>query len=432
MSRITLNPDQRQGVDRMHEFAAGPEPFFLLEGSAGTGKTTCVQTFVRETRCRVCLTAPTNKATKVLREMAAQELDDDVSSRTIYSLLGLRLEANGEVRTLSAFEEGNRADAYDVVVVDEGSMCNAALMGHIRRTAHECQVKFLFMADEAQLPPVGEERSQVFDIAYRHRLTKVERHDNQILTLANHIREVQAGLVPLSITTNCDESGGVYVCHWRKMRERACQAFTSESYQANPGSIKLIAWRNATVQAYNEQIREAMYGRKVAEESPFQVGERVVTCQPIYLQGELQMATDEEGTVEQIEVCQHPVFGHLTCYELQIAPEFGGAWVTSWVIHEKSARQHAALLGDLANRAKARQGSWQAFWDAKEAIHDIRPCHAITAHRAQGSTYETTFIDVGDILANRTRKEALQCLYVGATRPRRILVACGVPGGTLA
>jgi exodeoxyribonuclease-5 len=410
----------------MHRFEEGPEPFFLLDGRAGTGKSTCVQTYVRETNARVCLTAPTNKATKVLREMAETELDGVVDTCTIYSLLGLVLGNDGEVREISAREGGSRASEYDLIVVDEASMVNASLFGHICRTAQEEGVKFLFMGDAAQLPPVKEVESEAMKIRYRFGLTKVMRHDNQILTLATALRDCQYNGQTPKFVTDCDDDGGVYAIHWKKMRMRACEAFTSDSYLANPGSIKVIAWRNATVQMYNDLIREAMYGTKVAAEGKFQIGERVVVCQPIMLpaDGGVAMCTDEEGTVEQIDIEPHPIYRHLTCYKLQIDPEFGEGWVTSYVIHESSERAYKALLDDLSNKARSRQGTWSSFWSAKEAIHDVRPCHAITAHRSQGSTYESAFVDTGDILCNRTRIEALQCAYVGCTRPRRILVTC--------
>lgn len=423
---IPLNSEQREVVDECHRFEEGPEPFFLIDGSAGTGKTTCIQTYVRETNKRVCLTAPTNKATKVLHEMAEAELDGVVDTCTIYSLLGLVLGNDGEVREISAREGGSRASEYDIVVVDEASMANRSLFGHICRTAQEEGVKFIFMGDAFQLPPIKEVESEAMKIRYRRSLTKVMRHDNQILTLATHLRACQTNGETPRFVTDCDEAGGVYNIHWKKMRMRACEAFTSESYQANPGSIKVIAWRNVTVQMYNELIREAMYGAAVAAESKFHVGERVVVCQPIMLPGGggIAMSTDEEGTVESIEIEQHPIYRQLTCYKLQIDPEFGTGWVTSYVIHETSERAFKAMLDDLSNKARSRQGSWSSFWGAKESIHDVRPCHAITAHRSQGSTYESAFVDVGDILLNRTRIEALQCAYVGCSRPRRILVTC--------
>jgi ATP-dependent exoDNAse (exonuclease V) alpha subunit len=46
----------------------------------------------------------------------------------------------------------------------------------------------------------------------------------------------------------------------------------------------------------------------------------------------------------------------------------------------------------------------------------VRYGYALTAHRAQGSTYETVFIDQEDILSNPTKAEGGRCFYVAATR----------------
>jgi hypothetical protein len=43
--------------------------------------------------------------------------------------------------------------------------------------------------------------------------------------------------------------------------------------------------------------------------------------------------------------------------------------------------------------------------------------YGATVHRAQGSTYETVWVDYQDILKNRNRREAFQCLYVACSRP---------------
>lgn len=421
---ITLNGEQREAVDEMLAFAESEEPFFMLEGRAGTGKSTSAQTFCRETRKSVVMTAPTNKATKVLKQMCETELQGMVPTRTIYSLLGLRMDNSGEVKQVRAAEGYNQASAYDVVIMDEGSMANDGLMYHVERTARTEGVKFLVMGDRTQLPPVGQDHSQVFDIEYRRELTKVERHDNQILTLATHMRECILHGVALDLHSSHDDKGGVYLLNYKKLRAKAVDAFTSDSYRADPGSIKVIAWRNDTVAMYNGLIREAMYGAKLAAEAPFQPGERVVVCQPIMSPDgkETLMTTDEEGTVFSIDVQPHPMYSELTCYRVEIQPELElQMLVTCWVIHESSERSHKRLLNELSTRAKTGGGGWPAFWKAHEAIHDVRPSHAITAHRAQGSTYESVFVDAADILLNRNYLESLQALNVACTRPRRIL-----------
>ena len=65
--RFTLNPDQQKAVDAIMQWMGSGEPYFLLFGAAGTGKTYAVQALIDQINGKIVFTAPTNKATKVLR-----------------------------------------------------------------------------------------------------------------------------------------------------------------------------------------------------------------------------------------------------------------------------------------------------------------------------------------------------------------------------
>ena len=82
MADFKLNEEQLDTLDRLSNF----ENAYVLMGYAGTGKTTVIVRWVKAIRKKpddaprfwraptVVLTAPTNKATNVLREIA-KELD---------------------------------------------------------------------------------------------------------------------------------------------------------------------------------------------------------------------------------------------------------------------------------------------------------------------------------------------------------------------
>ena len=72
--------------------------------------------------------------------------------------------------------------------------------------------------------------------------------------------------------------------------------------------------------------------------------------------------------------------------------------------------------------AALRRSKQETFWALKELFHDVKYAYAITAHRAQGSTYENVYVDYQDILMNRERREAFQCLYVACSRPTTKLI----------
>ena len=134
-----LKPDQQEVADSMIKFyKAVGELFFLLTGWAGVGKTYTIQRVIKilqdsHPNIKVCLSAPTHKAVKVLNSMA-EEYGLDVDCRTIYSLLGMVLDSNDEVKMTKKMSQGGLGD-FDLVVVYEVSMMQNAVVKHLRESA---------------------------------------------------------------------------------------------------------------------------------------------------------------------------------------------------------------------------------------------------------------------------------------------------------
>jgi len=63
----------------------------------------------------------------------------------------------------------------------------------------------------------------------------------------------------------------------------------------------------------------------------------------------------------------------------------------------------------------------EAFLGHQDLFHPVKYAYALTAHRSQGSTYENVWVDTSDILYNRERREAFQCLYTACSRPTKRL-----------
>jgi exodeoxyribonuclease-5 len=91
---IRLNRQQRKALRALEAFTQSRDRLYLLTGYAGTGKTTLLQALIKRMRVegdkrKIVFTAFSNKATKVLENMASQwELNIDCM--TCCKLLGLR------------------------------------------------------------------------------------------------------------------------------------------------------------------------------------------------------------------------------------------------------------------------------------------------------------------------------------------------------
>jgi ATP-dependent exoDNAse (exonuclease V) alpha subunit len=421
MTFDTLNDEQQFAVNAIHKWILDrddEDQFHLLVGSAGTGKTYCVRALADQLRGRLVFTAPTNKATKVLREGLTTK-DYRPDCRTIYSLLGLKLEASGEVKTLTVPEDPIDLSQFRCVIVDEGSMINEQLRQYIHEAADSFNVKFLFLGDPAQLPPVGEIRSPIWRIKRRCDLTKVMRHDNEILALATELR----GMVdhpaprPRLTTASGDGETGVFALGARDLMARVELAADNGDF-SRPNDSKVIAWRNVTVDRWNKIIRARIFPEAT---SPWLVGDRALFTSPAKdTDGKPMASTDDEGEITRIGEDWHPFYADYKIWRITLTLD-DNRIVQAHVLHEDSARMHADRLSELSTMAKANGRMWRQFWDFKDSFHQIRHAYAITAHRAQGSTYRAAYVDYRDVMTNQTRSEMMRCLYVACTRPKEAL-----------
>jgi exodeoxyribonuclease-5 len=353
-------------------------------------------------------TAPTNKAAKVLKAITGD-------AGTIYSLLGLRIDKTGELKQVTAGKPPEGLEDLDCIFVDEASMVNKNLLKELTSNADRYGFKVVFMGDPAQLPPVGELHSPIWDLGIGASLSQVMRHDNQILDLVTEIRQVINSPAPcINIKSNNDSEGGVWKLTKTAFKESIYKAALAGEF-ADGSQSKVIAWRNVRVAEYNALIRNALWGVE-AQATPWMPGERIVAAAPCERMDEMLLTTDEEAVVESIVNCKHPMEPKYQAIELKSVTETGKT-IRLLVLHPASADQFNADCEQLAHQARSTPKLWKKFWELKELFHDIRYAYAITAHRSQGSTYENVWVDYQDILLNRTRREAFQCLYVACSRP---------------
>jgi hypothetical protein len=418
-SEIQITPEQAIAIDSLMKFLADPDPeyqMFVLSGFAGTGKTFCMREVVArcaKSRIKFAFTAPTNKAAKVLRQVTG-------SAVTIYSLLGLRIDKSGELKQLITSKAPLDLSEIDAIFVDEGSMVNDRLLQILHDQCMLANVKVVFMGDSAQLPPVGEAASNIWSMkAERASLTKVMRHDNQILKFVTSVREVINSPTPsIEIRSNNDGVEGVWKMDKAGFRKALFDAACAGEF-SDGSKGKAIAWRNITVNEYNNVIRAAIYGA-AALPGRYLQGERIVAAAPCMRGDEQLLVTDDEALVESEIECRHPLALQYLALELLCRTEENKV-IRLVVIHPESKQQFENDSAKKANEAKVNPKLWQKFWLHKELFHDVKYAYALTTHRSQGSTYESVWVDYQDILLNRNRREAFQCLYVACSRPTKRL-----------
>lgn len=406
---MQLNQDQSALIDDLMAFFDDDRQYYLLSGQAGVGKTTCMRYFAdalldKHPDLKICMSAPTNKAVSVLDKSVD---NPDLTYKTIYSLLGLRMQANGEVKELQDSGQ-DKIGSYDLVIIDEGSMISSTLIDYIMKKTRLADTKIVMIGDKQQLPPVNETESPIwkqFDLNYE--LTEVMRHQNAILTFVQSIRgNPDPDFVSPGKQVALDEDEDTFIGKIQYLAEKG---------KFHDGTAKAIAWRNVTVTALNELIRDAYPATKSPDK--FIIGDRVVMKEPIIVADQTVAATDEEGTVQSVIVTNHNTYMMLKAWRLSILMDSPDTpLVTAYVIHEDSKAMMDGMLEDFKQKKL-----WKQFWKLKEAFNDVAYSYALTAHRSQGSTFEHVFVDAGDIQLNRNREERAKCLYVACSRASKSL-----------
>jgi len=247
---IVLDGNQCEAVEK-----AASSRFFIINGGAGTGKTTIISRLCGMLQNAV-LCSFTGKAAARIREATG------ILSQTIHRLL----KWNG-----TKFMAGNLSDCN--IVIDEASMLSSTLLAEIVR---RCPRSLTLVGDEAQLPPVGE--GQPFHDLVRampervHTLTTCYRATGAICQAGQAIRN---GFMP----KNMDSDGELFETKQTGDAEKTHQAILDI---VRMGSIDfkedvVLVPRNegpfSSVGSLNRAIRDIV---NPGEDIPFRPEDRVM------------------------------------------------------------------------------------------------------------------------------------------------------------
>jgi len=187
-SGIKFAAAQRQAL-----FSAMSEGFMILTGGPGTGKTTIIKGLISifsSLDYDVALAAPTGRAAKRMSEATSHE------AKTIHRLLEMDFADESGRKFLR--DDKNSLDS-DVIIIDEASMIDVALMESLLR-ATKNGTRLILIGDADQLPSVGAGNvladliaSEKFTVV---RLTEIFRQSEEGLIISNAHR-INEGRLPI-------------------------------------------------------------------------------------------------------------------------------------------------------------------------------------------------------------------------------------------
>lgn len=462
----TLNEDQKLAFESLSHFIRdlNDDSIYVLKGWAGTGKTYTISLLVRyvleviqPTRLwyKVGVSGPTNKSVRVIRK-ATGISSSRVQFQTVHKILGLseKITPDGQQIFVNDGDFKPQIRTLKLLIVDEVSMLNDDLFEELLR--YRDKTKIIFMGDPAQIPPVGrpdcipfrDELLQGYRIKTLN-LTKImrQKEGNPIIESSVKIRKnignLDSGILPSNKLNQIGE--GIEFINLNSPESRSSfrdvleKYFKTDKFKSDSEYCKIIGWRNKTISYMNDLVRKVIYDEE-ALSSKILIGEKLIANSPILEKDTIIFNTNDEFTVESFEIetenlrfktSDHPDDDYysitLKHYETLVSyldEDDELVKKTIRILHEDSEEEFKKLANILKLRAVSKKGkdkSWLVYYNFLRRYADVIYGYSITAHKSQGSTYDTVFLLEDDIDVNWNITERNRIKYTSYTRSSRKL-----------
>lgn len=463
--------DQQMAIDNIIDFIAipfNPANYIVgLIGAGGTGKTFITKYII--THCKysnsvIKCTSPTHKACRVFSQTIGGKIVDTIQS-TFGLRLDLKLEDFNPINPQFNPMAKPKLNNIKVLFIDEASMLPAKLVTYICNICKELQIKIIFIGDSSQLSPVEDNKSIAFERCSKvYHLNEIVRQaeNNPINILLNLLREdiknkTYNFLSYISKNVGTDNynelNEGYSICNFTNFKNLINRSFTDEAYTKNIDMYRIIGYTNPCVSSWNNYVRNTII--KDANKNFITKNDLIMSYKTIVNEFmEIVINNSEEYIINDIVNFVDDTYnfkGFLVKFQLV----HGGKITTPlFIIDHKdkyTIRKYYNIINDLIKSAKnanagTRVTRWKEYYNFKKkyllAINilnrngeiiftrDIDYGFAITSHKSQGSTYTNVFVDVNDMVYNKSGKpytnqdDLLRRLYVACSRAKKKLILC--------
>ena len=435
--------NQKKIIEKLSEWVTEVdyERIFLLNGYAGTGKTTIIAAFVaalNELGIKTILLAPTGRAAKVLSHYAQKE------AYTIHKKIYRE-------RTMTDYESkfslDYNKDKTVVYIVDEASMLSTAssegatfgsgnlledLIKYVR-SGKECRL--MLVGDDAQLPPVGIDYSPALDPA-----ELLPYGDVDYNTMDEVVRQTQdSGILFNATMLRCMLENRLYeiprfdMSHpdFRSVEGSELLEALEECYSKYGRDETIVITRsNKRANKYNEGIRR--YNLSAEEE--IESGDMLMIVKNNYFYAE----RDEHSPMSFVANGDVVRLKRIRRFEEFYGFRFIDA-VVEFPDYNDYAMEAKVMLDTLASESPSltREESRKLFYEVEKDYEDIKSrtkryrairenCHfnamqvkfayAVTCHKAQGGQWKAVFVDRCLFGDEEMSRDMMRWLYTAITR----------------
>lgn len=467
---ITYNKEQQSAIVNAVSFLktnTDPTYYYVIEGKAGTGKTTIAKEILKEFEDeQIYVAAVSHKAKGVIKS----SFGDDTRGKKFFSiagLLGMKGINDNDTQT-TKFQVGLKVPLLDnppaLLVIDEASMITEDVLKKIIDINSSLSRPFqmLFLGDIGQIQPIRDEQSEfyrthkdllnkksdIFNSKHKSKLiTRVRQGEaNPILPYADYFWENSQKENPeLNPTQHIvrnnqitDKGSLLFSNSEGEVLNSVIKAVKNAVEKDLTNHVKIVTYHVNEKTELNQKIHEALFGK----DSDYSKGDMLILNSPYDLPDvNATMENSSEIQIKSIQDTDVDEFGVHTLYL-----ETNGTAYTRTGNEQKDcviqvvSRNDIGLynqkLQELASYAKRqtnralKKQAWSDFWEYKGRYADVDFGYAITAHKSQGSTYDIVVVDEKDIMGTTatSNQEKSELIYTALTRPRKTaIVISSVP-----
>ena len=434
---------QKKVVENLSEYLSSPDysSIFILNGYAGTGKTTLIAALVQVLRAMnipCVLLAPTGRAAKVLAQYSGTE------AHTIHKRI-YRQRTNADYESKYSLDINREKGC--VFIVDETSMLSDStpdgqifgsgslledLITYVR-SGRQCRL--ILVGDDAQLPPVGADRSPALDAAAMRSygevvyssMTDVVRQDaaSGILRNATALRqmlergEVEVPHIDLNYPDIESIGGGEFL---------ECLEDAYARYGRDETIV--ITRSNKRANRFNEGIRRYI----LSAEEQIESGDRLMVVKNNYYYTERM----EKSPMSFIANGDIALLKRIRRFEDFYGFHFADA-ILSFGDYGDTEIECKILLDTLSSESPSltREQSRQLFDEVEKDYMDtasrlkrfrqirenphynalqVKFAYAVTCHKAQGGQWRAVFVDRCLFGDEPMMRDMLRWLYTAVTR----------------
>ncbi len=465
LKEIELTSNQNQVFNQFKEFIKSEKHrAFILKGYAGTGKTTLIRFFINELKKNDLpykLMASTGRAAKIVSN--ATNLPASTVHSVIYSFKDFNQDLEEVVRQedeVGVDKTGQLFLTFELVpvkeqkkqnyyIVDEASMisdvvdqgANQALFGSGKLLndlmSYDKKGKFIFVGDECQLPPIGQDISPALSADYFDRIFHISAIDTSLTNIVRQHEDntiIQASQRLRMLYANPPEVkwGKLPLANYKHIKLHPDLIPMINSYISLINGKKydngtFISSSNAKCNSANMLIRSSLGYKNTLQE-----GDLLLVTQNNILSG---FMNGDMVMVEQIKNVRYQraqlSFLLVEVRELVTGRRFSQLLVEDILYGNTtnlSQAEQKALFVDFYRRMKSK-GIKQKSQEFKDHLYEdsylnALRCvfgYAITCHKAQGGEWSEVFIDIPRNLTLNAKASAYQWIYTAVTRAKQQL-----------